>query len=80
MKDKERKESLRSQYVPPVDLLGYKFSSDDKLVNDLLEAEVELEKRFGAPYCPCQGRMQTGPRICRLPALASPITALITMT
>ncbi len=56
----ERKEFLRQHYARIVDLLGFKFSPDEELVNDLLDVEVELEKRFGAPYCPCQGR--TGER------------------
>jgi ferredoxin-thioredoxin reductase catalytic subunit len=52
----ERKQALRSYFEKIVDLLGYKFTPDEELVNDCLDAEVELERRFGAPFCPCQGR------------------------
>jgi len=56
MTDEEQLAFLRSQFAPLVDKLGYKFTPDEELVRDLLESEVMLEKRFGAPYCPCQGR------------------------
>jgi ferredoxin-thioredoxin reductase catalytic chain len=59
MNDQERKEFLRIHYARTVGLLGYKFTTDEELVNDCLEAEVALEKQFGAPYCPCQGRTQS---------------------
>jgi len=52
----DRKAVLRERFARIVDLLGFKFTPDEELVNDLLDAEVELEKRYGAPYCPCQGR------------------------
>lgn len=51
-----RKEVLRDYFGRIVALLGFKFSPDVELVEELLEAEVELERRFGAPYCPCQAR------------------------
>ena len=51
-----RKEVLRSYFGRIVALLGFKFSPDAELVEELLDAEVELERRFGAPYCPCQAR------------------------
>lgn len=54
--DDERKEFLRAHYAPLVDKLGYRFSSDEEMVGELLDAEVMLEKRFGSPFCPCQGR------------------------
>jgi ferredoxin-thioredoxin reductase catalytic chain len=57
--DQERKPFLRSQCAQIVDLLGFKFTLDEELVNDCLGAEVALKKQLGAPYCPCQGRMQT---------------------
>lgn len=59
MNDEERIAFLRSQYARIVDLLGFKFTTDEELVNDCLEAEVALEKQFGAPFCPCQGRTQS---------------------
>jgi len=52
----DRKAVFRERFGRIVALLGYKFSPDEELVNDLLDAEVELERRYGAPYCPCQGR------------------------
>ena len=52
----DRKAFFRERFGRIVALLGYKFSPDEELVNDLLDAEVELERRYGAPYCPCQGR------------------------
>jgi len=52
----DRKAVLRERFARIVDLLGYKFTPDEELANDLLDAEVELERRYGAPYCPCQGR------------------------
>jgi ferredoxin-thioredoxin reductase catalytic chain len=52
----ERKESLRYLYGRVVDPLGYKFSPDAALVDDLLEQEVKIEQDHGAPYCPCQMR------------------------
>lgn len=56
-----RKEVFREYFGRIVARLGYKFSPDAELVEELLDAEVELEKRFGAPYCPCQAR--TGNRL-----------------
>ena len=56
----ERKQFLRREYARIVDLLGYKFTPDRDLVEDILGTEVELERKFGAPFCPCQGR--TGER------------------
>jgi ferredoxin-thioredoxin reductase catalytic chain len=58
--EEDRKRFFREQFGPLVEKLGYKFSPDEDLVNDLLDAEVMLERRFGSPYCPCQGR--TGKR------------------
>jgi len=54
--EEERKRFFRERFAPIVDKLGYKFSPDEELVNDLLDAEVMLERRFGSPFCPCQGR------------------------
>ncbi len=51
-----RKEALRFLFEYIVDLLGYKFSPDEELVDVLLEEEVLIEAREGAPFCPCQGR------------------------
>lgn len=58
MNDESRKEALRYFYTPVVDALGYKFSPDEELVDFLLEQEVLLEREYGAPYCPCQGRTE----------------------
>lgn len=52
----DRKAVFRERFGRIVDLLGFKFSPDEEIVNELLDAEVELERRYGAPYCPCQGR------------------------
>jgi len=51
-----RKEALRFLFEYVVGLLGYKFSPDEELVDFLLEQETLIERRHGAPYCPCQGR------------------------
>lgn len=56
MSDEERITFLRRHFAPLVDKLNYKFTTDEELARDLLEAEVMLEKKYGAPYCPCQGR------------------------
>jgi ferredoxin-thioredoxin reductase catalytic subunit len=56
----DRKSFFRAQFAPLVYKMGYKFSPDEELVDELLDAEVMLEKRFGSPFCPCQGR--TGER------------------
>lgn len=50
-----RKEKLREHWKRVVDPLGYKFSSDEELVDYLLDQEVRLEEEKGAPFCPCQG-------------------------
>jgi ferredoxin-thioredoxin reductase catalytic subunit len=56
MSTEDRETSLRYLFAKVVDPLGYKFTPDEELVEFLLEQEVMLEKKFGAPYCPCQGR------------------------
>lgn len=58
MKLESRKKALRHFFTRIVDSLGYKFTPDDELVDFLLEQEVGLEKKFGSPFCPCQGRTQ----------------------
>lgn len=55
MSNEPRKESLRYLFERVVTPLGYKFTPDAELVDELLEAEVKLEQDLGAPYCPCQG-------------------------
>jgi ferredoxin-thioredoxin reductase catalytic subunit len=40
--------------------MGDKFTPDDELVEELLDAELKFELDLGAPYCPCQ--MRTGER------------------
>jgi len=52
----ERKESLRYLFDRVVGPMGYKFTPDEALADELLEAEVKLEQDFGAPFCPCQMR------------------------
>ena len=56
MNDELRKKALQDQFAPVVDALGYKFTSDQELVSDLLDAEVMLMHQTGIPFCPCQGR------------------------
>jgi ferredoxin-thioredoxin reductase catalytic chain len=49
-----RKMALRAFFDRVVDALGYKFTPDEELADFLLEQEVILERKHGAPYCPCQ--------------------------
>jgi ferredoxin-thioredoxin reductase catalytic subunit len=56
MSSEARKESLKYLFERVVTPLGFKFTPDEQLVDELLEAEVKLEQDLGAPYCPCQGR------------------------
>ncbi len=51
-----RKESLHYLFARVVAPMGFKFTPDQELADELLEAEVKLEQDLGAPYCPCQGR------------------------
>jgi ferredoxin-thioredoxin reductase catalytic chain len=60
MASEARKEALRYLFERVVGPLGYKFTPDEEMANDLLEAEVKLEQDLGAPYCPCQ--MRSGAR------------------
>ena len=55
MSENKRKEFLRKWHSEIVELLGYRFSNDQELVEFLLEQEVILEKKHGSPFCPCQG-------------------------
>ncbi len=55
--DKKRKTELREMFEKVVKPLGYKFTPDDELADLLLEQEVRLEETAGAPFCPCQGRV-----------------------
>jgi ferredoxin-thioredoxin reductase catalytic subunit len=50
-----RKKALKFLFEYVVDLLGYKFSPDEEIVDFLLEQEVLIEAREGMPFCPCQG-------------------------
>lgn len=50
-----RKKALKFMFQQVVELLGYKFSPDDELVDFLLEQEAKLEEKHGIPFCPCQG-------------------------
>lgn len=54
MSTNNRKEKYRKWYAEVVDKLGYKFSPDEELVEFLLEQQVDIEKKHGSPYCPCQ--------------------------
>lgn len=56
MNIESRKKALYYLFEYVVDLLGYKFSPDTELVDELLTAEVMLEEKYGVPFCPCQGR------------------------
>jgi len=51
----KRKEFLRTWFAKVVDPLGYKFTPDEEMADFLLEQEVLLEKKYGSPFCPCQG-------------------------
>jgi ferredoxin-thioredoxin reductase catalytic subunit len=54
MNSERRKQDLRFFFQPLVDVLGYKFSPDEEIVDFLLEQEVKLEEKHGIPFCPCQ--------------------------
>lgn len=56
MNTEARKQALRRLFQNVIDALGYKFSSDEELVDFLLEQEVKLEEEYGSPFCPCQVR------------------------
>ena len=58
----ERKECLRYLFERVVEPLGYKFTPDEETADFLLEQEVGLERRFGAPFCPCQLRTGSRPK------------------
>jgi len=49
-----RKQALRYFYTKIVEPMGYKFSPDNDLVEFILEQEVNLEGKYGIPFCPCQ--------------------------
>ncbi len=55
MDTEARKRALRGFFEKVIDPLGYKFTPDDELAEFLLEQEVVLERKHGAPFCPCQG-------------------------
>ena len=50
----KRKKELYAFMAPFVDKLGYKFSTDKKQVEFLLENEAKIEKEKGELYCPCK--------------------------
>ncbi len=52
----ERKESLHYLFERVVEPMGFKFTPDEAMVDELLEQEVQFEHDLGAPYCPCQMR------------------------
>lgn len=54
MNVESRKHMFRLMFGPVISELGYKFSPDEELVEFLLEQEVNLEKKHGSPFCPCQ--------------------------
>jgi len=56
MSEDERKQALRYLFERVVDPLGYKFTPDEELADQLLAAETKFEEDLGAPYCPCQLR------------------------
>jgi ferredoxin-thioredoxin reductase catalytic chain len=49
-----RMQALRYFYEKVVRPLGFKFTPDTETADFLLEQEVGLELKHGAPYCPCQ--------------------------
>lgn len=49
-----RKRVLRGFFEPVVDALGYRFSQDTELVEELLKQEVLIEQKHGSPFCPRQ--------------------------
>ena len=53
MASEARKEALHYLFERVVEPMGYKFTPDEVLVDELLEAEVKLEQDLGAPFCPC---------------------------
>jgi ferredoxin-thioredoxin reductase catalytic subunit len=55
MGTEKRKEEFRRMFSRVADVLGYKFSPDEEIVDFLLEQEVMLERKHGSPFCPCQG-------------------------
>lgn len=54
MDAKKRKEVLRTWHAEVVNLLGYKFTPNEEMVEFLLDQEVKLEQQHGSPFCPCQ--------------------------
>ena len=56
MGSEARKLALRYLFDRVVQPMGFKFTPDEELADELLEAEVKLEQDLEAPYCPCQGR------------------------
>lgn len=56
MKVESRKKAFRFFFSRIVDQLGYEFNPDEEVVEYILEQEVEIEKKTGTPFCPCQGR------------------------
>lgn len=54
MEMESSKRALEYFHAHVVDALGYKFTPDKELMEDLLEQEVLLERKHGIPFCPCQ--------------------------
>ena len=54
MRAESRKRALRFFFTRVVEPLGFKFTPDTELAEDLLEQEVKLEEKHGIPFCPCQ--------------------------
>lgn len=57
MEVESRKRALRYFFTKVIEPLGYKWAPDEELVDFCLEQEVQLEMKFGSPFCPCQGRV-----------------------
>ncbi len=57
MEVESRKKALRYFFEKVVGPMGYKFAPDAELVDFLLTQEVELERKLGSPFCPCQARV-----------------------
>jgi len=58
--DALRLERLHYFFDRIVKPMGFKFTPDQELVDDLLATELKFELDLGAPFCPCQ--MRTGKR------------------
>ncbi len=54
MSSEARKHALRFFYSRAVEPMGFTFTPDRALAEFLLDQEVALEEKHGAPFCPCR--------------------------